>query len=131
MQPALHHTMQDCIDLCQQCHDTCVRTLYQHCLQLGRQHADPNHVQLMTDCIAACQISADFMLRGSGNHALFCNACAEICEECAESCQALGGKEMESCAAICHTCSESCREMAGAEHSVVRTAEGYIPGVMV
>ena len=103
--------MQECMELCMECADTCQKTLYEHCLPMGGKHAEANHVKLMTDCIKACQTAADFMSRNSKYHAYQCEACAEICEACAKSCEKIGGKEMEKCAEICRACADSCREM--------------------
>lgn len=104
--------VKDCIENCNECRDECEATLYQHCLDVGGKHIAPEHLKVMADCIEACQTSAHFMLRGSDNHALFCNACAEICEACARSCEEVGGKEMENCAETCRKCAVSCREMS-------------------
>jgi hypothetical protein len=104
--------MQNCITLCNECRDECETVLYQHCLPEGGKHAEQEHVRLMADCIEACQAAAHFMLRGSDNHVLICDACAEICEACAESCEGIGGEHMEDCADTCRQCAESCRAMS-------------------
>lgn len=104
--------IKNCIETCNECRDECEVVLYQHCLETGGKHVEQKHVKLMADCIEACQTAAHFMLRGSDNHALYCNACAEICEACADSCEEIGGKEMEDCAETCRKCAESCREMS-------------------
>ena len=103
--------MRSCIDRCQSCHDACVETL-NHCLTMGGEHAAADHVTTMLDCAQICATSADFMLRGSTQHAGICEACAEVCEECATSCEALDGAEMKRCADECRRCAESCRQMA-------------------
>ena len=106
------HRMNDCAQQCRECSDVCQDTLYNHCLEMGGDHAEAQHVKLMTDCIQACQTAADFMRRGSAFHASECAACAEICEACAESCERLGGPEMQLCAEACRRCAKSCREMS-------------------
>jgi hypothetical protein len=103
--------MEDCIQQCRDCHDVCEETLYNHCLEMGGDHAEARHVKLMADCIQACQTAADFMRRGSEFHASECAACAEICEACAASCERIGGEDMERCAQACRRCAQSCREM--------------------
>ena len=105
-------TMQHCMELCQRCHDTCLETLTHHCLAVGGKHAEKNHVRLMLDCIEICQTSANYLRRGSPQHAAICRACAEVCQACAESCEQLG--EMDECARICRECAESCRQMSQA-----------------
>ncbi|OJW25500.1 MAG: hypothetical protein BGO49_10770 [Planctomycetales bacterium 71-10] len=104
--------MEDCIKQCQECSDVCQDTLYNHCLEMGGEHAEAQHVKLMTDCIQACVTAAEFMSRNSPHHGALCAACAEICEACAESCDRIGGKEMDRCAEVCRSCAESCREMS-------------------
>ena len=103
--------MRSCIDECQSCHEVCVETLA-HCLAMGGEHAEAEHITMLMDCAQICTSSADFMLRGSSLHAGVCGVCADICEECAESCEALEGAEMKRCADQCRRCAESCREMA-------------------
>jgi hypothetical protein len=104
--------MQHCIGACSGCHDICVATA-QRCLELGGDHAAPEHLGLLLDCAQICATSADFMLRGSRFHGLTCGACAEICAACAEACAAMGEDEvMRACADACRRCAESCRTMA-------------------
>lgn len=103
--------MENCIQLCWECRDTCQDTLYSHCLPTGGKHAETEHVKLMADCIQACQAAADFMRRNSRLHASECAACADVCEACAQSCERLGDAEMKRCAEICRRCATSCREM--------------------
>ncbi len=102
---------EDCITQCRECHDICQDTLYNHCLTMGGKHVEAGHVKLMTDCIQACQTSADFMNRGSSLHASTCSTCADVCDACAESCERIGGEEMKRCADACRACAKSCREM--------------------
>ena len=103
--------MQLCIEICQECHATCLETVM-HCLSMGGAHAAPDHIGLMLDCADICRTSADFMLRGSPRHALTCSACAEVCEACAADCDRFEDAFMKECAAVCRRCAASCREMA-------------------
>jgi hypothetical protein len=103
--------MQHCIDICQECHSVCLETVI-HCLQMGGEHAEPNHIRLLLDCAEICQTSANFMLRGSDLHGLTCATCAEVCDRCAEDCERFDDAQMKRCAETCHRCAESCREMA-------------------
>lgn len=102
--------MQACIETCQSCHTTCLHTLSQHCLELGGKHVEPKHFRLMLDCAQICAVSADFMIRGSAQHAHICKACATICEACASDCERVG--DMDDCVAACRACAESCRKMS-------------------
>ena len=114
---------QDCIETCQNCRDECEGSLFNHCLETGGKHLEPQHVRLMADCIEACQMAANAMRRGSDNAPAICNTCADICDSCADSCEKLG-EEMKDCAAACRKCAETCREMSAGITSVGGTKEG-------
>jgi hypothetical protein len=103
--------MRSCIENCQSCHQICVETLT-HCLQMGGEHADADHLRTLMDCAQMCATSADFMSRGSTWHTETCGVCADICEQCAMSCDALEGAEMKRCADECRRCAEDCRRMS-------------------
>lgn len=106
--------LEDAIDACWQAHQSCERTLYGHCLEMGGDHVAPEHVELMTSCIQICQIAADFMTRSSPLHTSVCAACANVCEACADSCEALipgdvTSPEMQQCADACRIAAKACR----------------------
>ena len=107
---AEHKGMQDCIDVCSQCHASCLHTAMVHCLNTGGKHVGADHFRLMMNCAEICQTSANFMLSGSTFHAALCGICADICEACAKSCEAIG--EMEDCVRACRECAASCRKMS-------------------
>lgn len=104
------HDLHDCIEACKECHEMCEHMIYQHCLQLGGAHTEPEHLKLMADCAQICGTAADFMTRGSPRHTAICRVCAEICTACADDCERIG--EMEDCVAACRRCAQSCRAMA-------------------
>ena len=103
--------MEMCIEVCQECHATCLHTIM-HCLSMGGAHATAAHIGLLLDCADACRLSADFMLRGSPRHTLTCSTCAELCEACAVECDRFPDEFMKECAMACRRCAASCREMA-------------------
>jgi hypothetical protein len=104
--------MQDCIDICERCHDSCMQAVT-YCLTQGGQHVSPNHIGILMDCADICKTAADFMLRSSPRHSLTCGVCAQVCEQCAEACNAMGTDDcMADCADICNQCAASCRQMA-------------------
>lgn len=106
--------MQACLDNCTECHQVCLETI-QHCLEKGGAHADPEHIKLLSDCVAICQTSANFLTRQSGRHGSICAVCAQICDACAEDCEKFGEDEMmKQCAEVCRRCAQSCRQMASA-----------------
>lgn len=105
--------MQECIELCSECHKVCVETAA-HCLEMGGRHAEASHIRLLLDCAQICETSEDFMLRGSEAHGRVCTVCAEICQRCAEDCERFDDDFMKRCAEVCRACAEACRRMAGA-----------------
>jgi hypothetical protein len=108
--------LEDCIENCMECHRVCLETL-QYCLHMGGKHAELAHIRLLTDCAQICQISADFMIRGSELHEEVCAACAEVCARCGDNCRLIEADDvqMQECAEMCARCAESCAEMAGEE----------------
>jgi hypothetical protein len=104
-------SMQTCIAACSHCHQTCLQTAMNRCLESGGKHVEAEHFRLMMNCAEMCQTSLHFMLSGSQFSNQTCTICAEICDACAESCEQLDG--MEDCATACRECAASCREMSG------------------
>jgi hypothetical protein len=99
-----------CIELCLQCHRTCLDAIANICLPHGGRHAERGHVTLMYGCADLCRTAAGFMISGSLLQFKVCGVCAEVCEACAVSCQMLDG--MEECVHACRQCADSCRRMA-------------------
>ncbi len=112
--PPTDPALQDCIDACRQCHDTCLQTALVHCLKVGGRHVEADHFRLMLNCSEICQTAANFMLSGSPLHSAVCAVCAEVCVACAESCQEIG--DMDDCARICRDCAQSCGAMGKPSH---------------
>ncbi len=102
--------LADCIAACAECHETCERMIFEHCLPMGGKHVQPAHLKLMSDCAQICRTAADFMIRNSAHHGLVCRACAQICDACATDCESIG--EMEECVSACRRCAASCEQMA-------------------
>lgn len=102
--------MTRCIETCLACYKTCTHMAFNHCLQMGGEHVEPEHFKLMIACAEICRTSAYFMLIDTPHHRHTCRECAEICAECAQDCERIG--EMEQCVAACRACADSCRQMA-------------------
>ncbi len=116
--------VQDCIDACTDCRNTCKEVLFQHCFELGGKHVEKTHVNLMVDCIEICQLAANLMLRGSANAEEICEICADVCDDCADSCEELRDEETLRCAEACRTCADMCRDAGGLpEEEIERAAE--------
>jgi hypothetical protein len=105
--------IEECIKACTECYKTCTQTIT-HCLEMGGEHASPEHVDLLRDCAEICKLSVDFMLRDSQFAAQLCGLCADICERCAEQCEQMAGDDetMQQCADTCRRCVETCRAMS-------------------
>ena len=106
--------VQECIERCQSCQEICLEST-SHCLELGGEHAAPEHILMLIACAEICDTSARFMLLGSAHHPRTCEVCAEVCEACAKDCDRFDDDVMKQCADICRRCAQSCREMAGAK----------------
>jgi hypothetical protein len=107
-----HHIdprVQECIDRCQTCQETCLESV-NHCLLLGGTHAEAKHIRALLACAEICDTAARFMLLASPHHNRACELCAEVCEACAKDCERLGDDEtMQRCAEACRRCAEACR----------------------
>ncbi len=109
----MHKEMQQCIQLCRDCHAMCIQTIA-HCLKLGGRHAAPEHIRLLMDCAQMCTTTVDYMLRESTFHDRICRLCSELCTQCGKDCaQQTGDDQMvKQCIELCRTCAESCERMA-------------------
>jgi hypothetical protein len=105
--------MEQAVEDCLSCHSMCEQTLA-HCLKQGGRHVEAERLQALMDCIAICQTSASFMMRGSEFHHQTCAVCSDVCERCAESCEKLpNDAQMRACAEACRKCADSCGAMSG------------------
>lgn len=104
----------------QDCHAICSSMAMTHCLELGGEHARPQHLRLMLDCAAICALTADALGRKSQFHNRFAALCAEVCETCEKDCEALG--DMDDCVQACRACAALCRQAARPEHQDVLEA---------
>ena len=115
------HTME----ALQHCHATCQSMAMTDCLEMGGEHARPQHLRLMLDCAGMCAFTADALARKSQFHTRFAALCAQVCETCAEDCAALG--EMDECVAACRDCARLCREISRPEHAEILGTASQMP----
>lgn len=99
------------------CHQTCLGMAMTHCLEVGGEHARPQHLRLMLDCAAICSTTADFLARKSQFHTQLCAFCAEICETCGADCEKVG--DMQPCVDACRNAAGVCREAARSDHAEI------------
>src|SRR5215475_12988187 len=103
-----HNSMvQECIELCIQCHQTCVDTL-DYCIR--NDHTAPSHLRILLDTTEICQTTANFLMRNSDIHRGVCAACASTCRACASSCAQFDDEIIAQCARSCLECADSCDE---------------------
>ena len=110
----IEFTLSACIAACSHCHQVCLQTAMNYCLEAGGKHVEAEHFRLMMNCAEICQTSANFQLSSSPFHPRVCEVCAEVCEACAVNCEKIGG--MDECVKACRTCAESCKQMANTKH---------------
>jgi len=105
----------------QDCEAICVQTI-QYCLEMGGNHAAPQHVQLLQDCADICETTTKLGLRSSPQLADIASACATVCDLCAASCERhAGDPQMKACANQCYVCAAACRQVMS---SAGRLGEG-------
>lgn len=115
--------MQQCIDRCLDCYQTCFSMAMSRCLPEGGKYIEGRHLGLMLNCAELCRTTAEFMMSSSPLHGRVCAACAEVCNACAESCEQVGG--MADCVQACHACAESCRRMSASSASTGTATIGF------
>ncbi|HEY5801042.1 MAG TPA: four-helix bundle copper-binding protein [Burkholderiaceae bacterium] len=109
LHPAPRST-QACMDMCTQCHQTCLHEALQFGLKAGGKHTETDHFRLMMNCAEICQTSANFQLSDSPYGAKLAALCAEICTACADSCEQLG--DMPDVVEACRQCAQCCTALA-------------------
>lgn len=102
-----------CIRVCNDCAATCAATSI-HCLDMGGDHASPEHQTILLDCVDICSTAARLLARDSPHHPGICRACVEFCNRCAKECEQMLGadEQMSECAEVCRRCATSCEQMA-------------------
>lgn len=104
----LDRTIEETIN----CYLMCQQTLI-YCQETGGDYAAVDRLQILTDCASLCQMTADFLIRGSEKSAKACLFCAEVCDDCALSCASLEDSgQPDACAESCRNCAQICREFA-------------------
>jgi len=121
----LSRQVRDTIEALQRCHALCLSMAMTHCLEMGGEHARPQHLRLMLDCAGLCAFTADALGRKSQFHNRFAALCAEVCETCEKDCAALG--DMEDCVEACRDCARLCTEIARLDHAEILEMASRLP----
>lgn len=101
-----------CIDACLTAHRLCLGTAATHGLGMGGQHASPRHMNLLLDCAAMCQSTADFAIRRSEMTGFVAGLCSHICKICGDECDEFADDSMRECAKACHHCARECLNLS-------------------
>lgn len=116
---------QECVADCLDCFESATECI-PYCLDRGGDHPCIAQLEVFMDCAAICQVSADFLLRGSKSNYLTCGVCAAICERCAFACERIDVSDghWRRCADACRRCAESCHDLAAHHAPIVEKNEG-------
>jgi len=103
----LDRSVRSCIEECANCHQACMETLH-YCLEIGREHADPSLIRILTDCARMCSTLQDSATMSSPSSALTAVVVTWVCRECSDACGRFeGDRPMEQCAWVCRRCAEA------------------------
>jgi hypothetical protein len=125
MNNAFSRQTQEAIAALHNCHITCLSMATVHCLEMGGEHARPQHLRLMLDCAAICAFTADALGRKSQFHVPFALLCAQVCQTCADDCTRL--QDMDGCVTACRHCVAACQALAGPDADIRVEASQVAP----
>ncbi|HET9447128.1 MAG TPA: four-helix bundle copper-binding protein [Steroidobacteraceae bacterium] len=103
--------MVRCVEECERCHRTCLRSAMTFCLEQGGEHAAPAHFRTMLACSDMCRSAIDALLSSFDAYEEVCALCARACIQCADSCDRVG--DLQDCADACRRCASACMEVSG------------------
>jgi hypothetical protein len=105
-----HSNMKNSIDRAQDAHRVCSEVMI-HCLAMGGKMGERDHIRLLLDCADMCEITANYMMRGSPLYRQICALCAQICDLCASQCEQFDDSLVRKCMESCKACAEMCQQM--------------------
>lgn len=103
------YATQACVATCWDCHQICLQTAMNDCLESSENQVEKKLFRLLISCSEVCQVSANLQLVNSDFQHRFCELCANVCKACAAECEKHGG--MAECVKACLDCAESCTQM--------------------
>lgn len=109
--------MQGAIEACVLCAMAC-----EECAAEDIRHGTPETAECVLaclDCADVCRATATAMIRGSKQHARFCQLCAQLCRECEAHCAKHSAQHAHclKCREACEACANQC-----APHAVERAS---------
>jgi len=103
--------MLRCIEECERCHRTCLRTALTYCLEKDIDDVEPPHYRALLTCSDMCRATINALLLSSDPTGAACVLCARVCLQCAESCERAG--DLEDCSEACLRCARACMAVSG------------------
>src|SRR5690625_5584809 len=88
--------MEVCAELCHECARLCQQCTVE-CVEVGDKSL-ARCIRLCLDCADICDLTANYLIRGSEHYQALARLCAEICEACAEECEKGEMDTMKRCA---------------------------------
>jgi len=86
----------------------------QHCLKLGGEHADPDHILILMNTSEICRTFSQFLLSESHYSHELCGITSRICLACADSCDSFDRQENEmmlECSSACLAFAQTCKDL--------------------
>ena len=103
---------RDCLRACRDAQAACLETAG-YSVRMKGYYAEIGHLRLLEDCAKLCEVSIDFLLRGSEMQISVLGLCADVCRRCASDCERFDyDQRLLACAAACERCAEVCRPLA-------------------
>jgi hypothetical protein len=103
---------RETLQACRDCHAACLE-MVSYCVRMQGYYSELGHVRLLEDCARICEMTVDFVLRGSEVRGSLLAVCAEICKRCARDCTRFDyDQRLLACAAACERCAEACLPLA-------------------
>ncbi|MCS1350822.1 four-helix bundle copper-binding protein [Mechercharimyces sp. CAU 1602] len=103
-------TVQQCIDACLNCAQSC-RICLTACLHEPDVANRIECIRTLQDCIDICDSAVRFMTANSPYAMQVCDLCATICSACAQQCTQMQDEHCQMCATHCQECADACRSM--------------------
>lgn len=105
-------SVDECVEACLECSRVCLESV-PHCLEIGRKHADPEHITTLLNSARICQTAAEFLISRSPMHMHVCHACAQVCKQSADDCSLFrSDPEMQRVAEFCRRSYALCKELS-------------------
>lgn len=96
---------------CKRCITAC-ETAIKYGDDKGAKFAESNHMRALKDCVKACQLSEDYLNRGSALNKDAAKLSIQACNKAAISCESLGNDlQMKATADDCRRCAEALKKV--------------------